>query len=261
MSTTTQLAESPKMTALQAKFASLKEQALALVVDTQDRYLAALELVKAARTYKKEVGFELDPGIQSASDHLNLLRDQKKRHISPAEEIERIASQKAEDFRKREKEAAEAEQRRINEERRKEAERIAEAKRKELEAEAEAARKKMEKELAEQRKAGDLSKREAERLKKVAEAEEARLKQLAAQEAEAMKNSVQDVKVEAAIPKVAGIRGRTNWRFKIVNLELIPDIWWVPDETAIGAMVRSMKDKAKAEAACPGIEVYSEESV
>jgi hypothetical protein len=34
-----------------------------------------------------------------------------------------------------------------------------------------------------------------------------------------------------------------------------------PDEQIIGRMVREVKDKAKAEKECPGIEVYTEDSI
>ena len=49
---------------------------------------------------------------------------------------------------------------------------------------------------------------------------------------------------------------RTNWKFRIVNAALIPRDFLIPDESAIGAYVRSRKD----DTAIPGIEVYCEAS-
>lgn len=49
---------------------------------------------------------------------------------------------------------------------------------------------------------------------------------------------------------------RMNWQFRIVNANLIPRDWLSPNEKAIGAYVRTMKDKA----VIPGVEIYSEAS-
>ncbi len=258
---TTAIQPSQKVTAIQQKFAALKDRALALVVTDQAGYLDATEIVKAARTYKKEVGFELDHGIQSARDHLTLLQDQKKRHCAPADEIEQIASQKAETWKGEERRKAAAEEARINEQRRIEAQRKADEERRQAEAEAEADRKRREKEIEEQRKAGELNKREADRLKKQAEADAESQKELAAKQAEETAANVKTVTVQPSVPKVAGIRARVNWKFKIVDATKIPRGYLVPDEVAIGATVRALKDKAKAEAAIPGIEVFSEDSI
>jgi len=42
---------------------------------------------------------------------------------------------------------------------------------------------------------------------------------------------------------------------------LIPRKYLTRNDAGIGAMVRAKKDKEKAEAECPGIEVFSEDSV
>ena len=49
---------------------------------------------------------------------------------------------------------------------------------------------------------------------------------------------------------------RQNWKSRIVDATLIPREWLIPDEQAIGAYARSMKEKASI----PGVEFYSEAS-
>ncbi len=47
---------------------------------------------------------------------------------------------------------------------------------------------------------------------------------------------------------------RTNWKYRIVDVNLIPRAYLVPNEVAIGAVARSLKDKANI----PGVEFYAE---
>lgn len=57
-------------------------------------------------------------------------------------------------------------------------------------------------------------------------------------------------------PKVemAGMAMVTTWKFRIVNESLIPRDYLIPDETKIGAVVRSLHEKHNI----PGIEAYCE---
>jgi colicin import membrane protein len=89
----------------------------------------------------------------------------------------------------------------------------------------------------------------------------------ATKQAEAVRDSIREaVTIQAPvdyIPKAtaAGTSARTNWKFRIVNVDLIPRNYMTPNEPEIGAMVRMLKDKDKAEATIPGIEVFSEISI
>ncbi len=65
------------------KVAILRQEAEAIAVINQDDYTKALTFVKGLRAYKKDVGFKLDPGIHSAREHLNFLREEKDKHIRP----------------------------------------------------------------------------------------------------------------------------------------------------------------------------------
>jgi hypothetical protein len=55
-------------------------------------------------------------------------------------------------------------------------------------------------------------------------------------------------------PKVAGLSYRDVWKFRIVNPSLIPRQYLIPNEQAIGGVVRSLKGSAQI----PGVEVYCE---
>ena len=253
------------------KVALLRSEAEAIAVINQDDYTRALTFVKGVRAYKKDVGFKLDPGIHSAREHLEFLREEKAKHIRPFDEIDKAVSARAATWREQERLAAEAEQKRLNEERQRQAREDAERGRIAAERDAEAQRKQREKEIEQARKAGEFGKRDANRLAKEAAAQ-AEIDKQAARAAEETARVVKEVKVKPAIPKMAGIKGRTNWRWSWQehgenqlldsfreNMSLRPFVQ--ANEQKIGVMVRAKKDKQKAETECPGIEVYSEDSV
>lgn len=248
-------------TALQATIDQMKREASAVVVKTQEDYAAVATFLVRVRNVKKQIGYLLDPGIQSAQAHANELREGKARYVRQIDDLDALASVPAEKWKREEREAAQREQNRINEERRVEAAQKADADRKAAEALAEADRKKREAEIKAAQKSGDVGKREAERLKKEAADREQRAKEQAARDAEATKQNVQEITVKPSVPTVAGIRGRVNWKFRIVDQSKHPRRFLMPDEAAIGRMVREMKDKTKAEALCPGIEVWSEDAI
>ena len=253
------------------KVAIFRQEAEAIAVINQEDYTKALTFVKSLRAYKKDVGFKLDPGIHSAREHLNFLREEKDKHIRPIDEIDKAVSARAAAWGEKERLAAEAEERRVNEERRQVAAREAAEQRRAAEAQAEADRKKRQKAIEAAQKSGEIRVREANRLAKEATAQAERDKQYAREDEEAARQ-VKEVKVKPSIPKMAGIKGRTNWRWrwqedgenKLLdsfreNMSLRPFVQ--ANEQQIGVMVRAKKDKGKAEVECPGIEVFSEDSV
>ena len=238
----------------------LRQEASEIAVVNQEDYTVALRFVKSLRAYKKDVGFKLDPGIHSAKEHLSFLREEKAKHIRPIDEIDKAVSAKASGWREQERRAAEEEQERVNAERRRVAAEEAEMQRRADEAEAERVRKQRQKEIDQAQKSGEVKKREATRMKKEADEQAKRDKEKAEEDAQAAAK-VKEVKVKPSIPKMAGIVGRTNWRFRVVDESAVPQKYLKSDDVLIGAMVRATKDKEKAEAECPGIEVYSEDSV
>ena len=64
------------------------------------------------------------------------------------------------------------------------------------------------------------------------------------------------VVLEKQIPKVDGLGVQKNWKFEIVDANLIPRQYLKPDEVAIGGVVRSTKGAVTI----PGVRIYSEDS-
>ena len=242
----------PDTKQFETRLARLKADADSLVVRDAESCLRAKTSQRDTRNEMKAIHLVLDPFVNSAKLHLQEARDELAKYIGPCEAIDNALAQKVKDYERLERERAAAEERRINEERRKKAEEEAAAQRKLDEAAAAERRKAEQKAIEEARKAGDLNKREAERAKKEAEAREKAAREQAARDAEAAKASVQDVKVQAAIPSVAGVPSRVNWRYRIIDESLIPDEYWMLNEQKIGADVRRDKEKTKI----PGIEAF-----
>jgi len=243
---------------LETPLATLRARVEAIAVRDQNDYIAVCELVKEGRSYIKDVGFKLDPGINSAREHLDFLRQEKEKYIGPAKQIVGIAERKGEDWKAEERRKAAAEEERINQQRRAEAAQKAELERKAAEEQAKLDRERRESELAEARKAGEIGKREEARLAKQAAEDEAAARALAAKQAVETAANVQAVTVAPSVPKVAGIRARVNWKFRIIDVNKIPRQYMQPNEVSIGYFVRETKQPGEV---IPGIEAYSEDSI
>ena len=63
--------------------------------------------------------------------------------------------------------------------------------------------------------------------------------------------------VRSVVPRVDGVQTKKIWKFRVVNRNLIPLQYMMPDKLALGAHARSMTDKASV----PGVEFYPESSV
>jgi hypothetical protein len=70
--------------------------------------------------------------------------------------------------------------------------------------------------------------------------------------------NIPQITVKPSIPTMSGVPSTRRWKFKVVNPNVVPRIYWRIDEEAIGKEVREIKDKAKAEREIPGITVWSE---
>jgi hypothetical protein len=243
---------------LETGLSTLKQRCEAITVRNQDDYIAVCELVKEGRSYIKDVGFKLDPGINSAREHLDFLRQEKEKYIGPAKQIVGIAERKGEDWKAEERRKAAAEEERINAERRREAARLAEEQRKRDEAAALEAKKLRDAQIEEARKAGEIGKREAAKLAKQAEDDRLAAQELARKQAVEAAANVQEVKVKPAVPVVAGIKARVNWKYRVLDADKVPREYLMLDEVKIGQMVRSLK---KAGEVIPGIEAFGEDGI
>lgn len=65
------------------------------------------------------------------------------------------------------------------------------------------------------------------------------------------------VVVPKAVPKIDGIKTRKVWKFSIMDADLIPRSFMIPNEQAIGNYARTMQGNARI----PGIEFYSEDVI
>jgi hypothetical protein len=227
------------------------------VIDPQS-YTEACAIALDGRAQIKGIGFELDPGIAAAKGTLDLLRQQKQKWVDRVTPSVELAAQKAETWKRAEREAAERENHRKQGELAAAARIKAEEEKRVADAVAKLAREAREKELEAQRKAGEIGKRELARLAKQAEEDEAKARELAAKQCEETAAAVPIVRVEAAVPKVAGIKARVNWKFRIVAAHKIPREYLMPDEVRIGQTVRSLKQAGEV---IPGVEAYSEDGI
>ena len=155
--------------------------------------------------------------------------------------------------------AYDEEQRRLREEAERQAAEAARKERERQEAEAakiaEAARLKREKEEAKARELEAAGRAEkAEALRQKAEAAEAQ--KLA--EAEAQRQAAAAIPAAPVVhipqPKAEGVSSRQIWKYEIVDKDLLPREYTLPDDKAIGGVVRALKDKTNI----PGVRVYSE---
>lgn len=57
------------------------------------------------------------------------------------------------------------------------------------------------------------------------------------------------------VPTVDGLSFRTVWKFEVETPSLVPDNFWVIDDKAIGAVVRTQKERT----VIPGVRIWSEQ--
>jgi hypothetical protein len=226
----TSVVKIPNQKQLETKQAELRRMVDSIIVRDAQTCGEAKRAQKDIRDELKQRHFVLDPFVGQAKNAYDQAKEERARWIDPLESLDGALATKVKTWEREEREKAEVEQRREQERVRIETERKA--------AEERRAR---EKEIAEQRKAGELKAAEAKRLLKLAEQEE---KTAAA--------NVPIIEVKANIPTQAGVPSRVNWRYRVVNLNLIPEEYWMLNEQKLGADVRRDKEKTSI----PGIEVY-----
>jgi hypothetical protein len=208
-----------------SRLTELKDKIRALVIQNADDLRLVNDLKNQAKAFIQQVGWEKDPIIQSAKDHVELLKKDKAKYVDPAEEVVEEAAKKMAEYNERKRLETEAETRRINEEKRikaqreadelkrqaderarvereaaqkraaeekAEADRIAEENRKAAAKKAEAEQKAREKELEEARERGLISAREQKKAEKEAAEKAAADKKAADAKAEADKKAADE---------------------------------------------------------------------
>lgn len=214
----------PETNEVETKALSLVEQAGMVKINDSKSYEVAGFLWKTIGEVMKEVSDTFDPLIEAAHRNHKLALEKKAKFYAPLDKAKRDVKGLMSDY--------ELEQERIRQE-----------KQREIEAK--------------------LKKEEEERrlLEAIAAEEEAKANgataQEAAQEAEAIINEpvyVAPVILPKETPKVKGLSFRTVWKFRITNESAIPRQYLMPNEKAIGGVIRNSQGKIRI----AGVEPYEE---
>lgn len=255
--------------------AALRSDAEAIVIRDQHSYIAAAQIKNDANAYIKDVKAKLGPGIESAKDHLNRLKNDMAMYVTPAEQIRDTVEAKRIAYSEEEKRKALIEQEREQEKLRAEARAKAEAERREADRLAKEQREAREKELEAQRKAGEIGKREEARLAKQAAEDEVKAKALAEEQAIKTASEFKTVEVKPNIPAVAGSKNQTYYFGEVTNpAQIIAEYnsalirsdlerqrflaqFIMVNEQAVGQFARKTQDNAKATAMLPGVKFTS----
>jgi glycyl-tRNA synthetase beta subunit len=203
---------------------SLVEQAGMVKIEDAKSYEVAGFLWKTIGEVMKEVDETFDPIISATHKAHTQACDQKKKYYVPLDKAKRDVKGLMSNYEQEQERVRLAEQKRLEEIARKEEEerRLLEA----IEAEEEA-------------KANGATAQEA------------------AQEAEAIISEpvyTPPVVLPKSTPKVSGLSFRTIWKFRIKDINVIPRQYMIPDEKAIGAVVRSSQGRIRI----AGVEPYEE---
>ncbi len=209
---------------VESKALSIVEQANMVKVTDAESYRVAGFLWKTIGEVMKEVSETFDPIISATHKAHTQACDQKKKYYVPLEKAYKEVKRLMGVFESEQERIRQEEQRRLEEEAR-----IS----------------------AEEHLLKDAIYAEEEALQNGASPEEA------AQEAEAVISQpvrVAPVVLPKATPKVQGVVFRTIWKFRIKDANAIPRQYLIPDEKAIGAVVRSSQGRIRI----AGIEPYEE---
>lgn len=187
------------------------------VVDNQSNQEAS-DFLKSLKKLQAVIEAEMAPGIEKAFSLHRTLTEQRKRFLAPLQAAEQAIKRKIADFLA------------IEEQKRQEAQRKAQAI-------AEAAERKRREELEEQAKRHEAAGRteKAEERRQMAE-----------------ETFVPAPVVESKVEQQKGISTVQVWKFEIVDESKLPSEYTMPDEAAIGKVVRALKDKANI----PGVKVF-----
>lgn len=237
---------------LNERLAQLKAASEVEVVD-QATFISSATTKLDLESFIKSVEDHFEPDLAPAEERVKRIKLQMSPFLQAKQWLVGLNNRRKE-WASREREATAREQQRIQAEANAKARQKADEERREADRIAREQREAREKELEAQRKAGEIGKREEARLTKQAAEDEAKAKALAAKQAEETAAKVPIVKVEPNIPKVPGTRNVTNWRYRILDVNAIPEEYWMLNEQKLREEVRREKEKTNI----PGIEVYPE---
>jgi hypothetical protein len=257
--------DSKKFEATQSE---LQKMVSSIVVKDADTCLQAKTAQRDIRSEMKLRHAVLDPFVIRAKTNYDDAKMERDKWIAPLETMDETLAAKVKTYEREEREAAQREQDRINAENARIARERADAEAKAAKEKAEAERKAAVAEINRALKAKEITKAKAAKMLREAGAYAEAQAQQAEADAEAAKNvPPPEVTVRPNIPTVSGVPSRRNWKFRVVDENALMDafrenmslrLFVQANEIEIGRMVRDTKDKAKAEAKCPGIVVFEE---
>ncbi len=236
----------PDTTEIVKQTQSAVSRAREMVVASPATMTEAGEFLRVLKTIRKRIGDTFDEPIKAAHAAHKSILAAKAEHDQPLADAERIVKGKVGTYQQEEERKRKAEEERLRESARKaeDERRLAEAQR--LETEAEAKRAEVERALDEGKHlTAELKQHEAKEMTQAADAT------LAAPIPEPT------VYVPPTVPKVAGVQTRQVWKYRIVDVSLIPRLFLMPDEKLIAAHARNSRDNAWI----PGVQFYSEPNV
>jgi hypothetical protein len=260
---------------LDSRLAEFSKYVESIEVKNKDQYAEVSLRVKDAKTEIKKIGYVLDPGIASAKEHYDFLRNQKQGFVSKWEAQISIGDGKAKKWLEDDERQRRQEQEREQEKVRAAARQKADEERRAAEAQAKADREKREAEIEAARKAGEIGKREEARLAKQAVEDEAKQKEIAAKQAQETATNVPEVRVETSRPKIAGVPRTMHFYSEVTTKEKILNDYdaaviahdvqrqiflrrfMTIDEQEVGKYAREIKDSEKVQRQLPGVRAWN----
>lgn len=255
----------------------LRQRVQQIVVVSAASCLEAKMIQRQIREEMKMRKIILDPFVNQAKSAYDTAKDERAKWITPLEADDETLAGKVKTYEREEREAAQREQDRINAENARLFREKAEAERKERERLAKEMKDAKIKEIKAALKAGEIGKREAAKMLKEAGADaEAAIEQAAA-DAEAAKNAPPPkVEVKPNIPTVAGVPSRVNFKVEVTHPDRIINAYIdavalrntervvylrqfiMPNEQAIGAEARKVKNSKLMTTLIPGCRFYED---
>ena len=190
-----------------------------ITVITSDDYISASEFLKTLKLLQTKITAFIRPLVESAYKNWKLIKKKENTLLNPVINAENTIKLAMRKFQQEQERKRREEEIRLAELARKEAERL---------------------------------QKRAEKASKKGQAEKAEALQQQALETEMMKPIVQ-----SEVPKVAGIGSRESWKFRIVDIDLIPREFMTPNLQRIGEVARTTKGTLKI----PGIKFYKEDII
>jgi Fe-S cluster assembly scaffold protein SufB len=247
---TTEIANLPRFTealakleAIHGELATIEREAREIKVQDAASFKRAGELTARQKQLLKDAEDLVNPYKSPLRKWLDFVQQHFNTVKNRIEAIRGPLDAKMGDYTRKEREAADEETRRAQQAKREQLEREAQEKRERDEEAAKEAKKRRVDQIRQDLKKKKITLRESKKLLSEAGAlEEAALAQAAIDEEDRKAAAVSEaaaVKVEANIPSVTGVVKRMKRSFRVLNPQKVNVRYLMPDESAIGKVVRN----------------------